>query len=195
MERKYVFGKIEINEDFEVTGLDPLELKDGSFLLNLSIHKVKKEVKPLMNLKVNEVKEKCKRNRPGGSSPDRRKENFSLDNNLISWKSDFDKFCEDLLNEREAFEKEHPELEFAVYLMVVKGQMMSKRRATDGLLIASKEVYEGWTTESGIYDAIKNLRKRRNAFIASGGKVVGYDIPTSKANMVCIAYQKKVEKS
>ncbi len=32
MERKYSFGKIEINEDFEVTGLNPLELKDGSFL-------------------------------------------------------------------------------------------------------------------------------------------------------------------
>lgn len=195
MERKYAFGKIEINEDFEVTGLDPLELKDGSFLLNLSIHKVKKEVKPLMNLKVNEVKEKCKRNRPGGSSPDRRKENFSLDNNLISWKSNFNEFCGDLLNERETFEKEHPELEFAVYLIVVKGQMMSKRRATDGLLVPSKEVYEGWTTESGIHDAIKNLRKRRKAFIANGGKVVGYNIPTSKANMVCIAYQKKVEKS
>lgn len=195
MERKYSFGKIEINEDFEVTGLDPLELKDGSFLLNLSIHKVKKEVKPLMNLKVNEVKEKCKRNRPGGSSPDRRKETFSLDNNLISWKSDFDKFCEDLLTEREAFEKEHPELEFAAYLMVVEGQMMSKRRATDGLLIPSKEVYEGWTTESGIHEAIKNLRKRRKAFVTSGGKVVGYNIPTSKANMVCLAYQKKVEKS
>ncbi len=116
-------------------------------------------------------------------------------NNLISWKSDFDKFYEDLLQEREDFEKEHPELEFAAYLMVVKGQMMSKRRATDGLLIPSKEVYEGWSTESGIHEAIKNLRKRRKAFVAAGGKVVGYTIPTSKANMVCLAYQKKVEKS